>query len=117
MLPIAMALSSFGGLAVHYALLVLWLTNKTRRKWKQPGIRHRIKARQLSMAAQLMEAQPTCGLGLGYQRHVGIPVVGQWTHTGLLFGHRGLGLLGRSGCVDYYIVFAHNIPAYKLCPS
>ena len=37
--------------------------------------------RQLNVAAQLMEAQPTCSLGLGYKRRVGIPVGGQWTHT------------------------------------
>jgi len=37
-------------------------------------------ARQLSVAAQLMEAQPTCSLGLGYKRRVGIPVAVQWTH-------------------------------------
>jgi len=39
------------------------------------------KPRQLNVAAQLMEAQPTCSLGLGYKRHIGIPVAGQWTHT------------------------------------
>jgi len=33
------------------------------------------------MAAQLMEAQPTCSLGLGYEWHVGIPVVGKWTNS------------------------------------
>jgi len=39
------------------------------------------KLRQLNVTAQLIEAQPTCSLGLGYKRHVGIPVAGQWTHT------------------------------------
>jgi len=39
------------------------------------------RPRQLSVAAQLMEAQPTCSLGLGYKWHVGIPVAGQSTHT------------------------------------
>jgi len=39
------------------------------------------KLRQLNMAAQLMEAQPTCSLGLGYEWHVGIPVVGKWTNS------------------------------------
>ena len=46
------------------------------------------KPKQLSVAAQLMEAvaQPTCSLGLGYKRRTGIPVAGQWTHThGLTF--------------------------------
>jgi len=35
--------------------------------------------RQLNVAAQLSEAQPTCSLGLGYaecKRRVGIPVAG-----------------------------------------
>ena len=45
------------------------------------------KLRHLSVAPQ-----PTCSLGLGYKRRVGIPVAGQWTRiTGLLFGRRGLG--------------------------
>jgi len=39
------------------------------------------KPRQLNVTAQLMEAQPTCSLGLGYKRRVGIPVAGQWAHT------------------------------------
>ena len=39
------------------------------------------KPRQLNVATQLMEAQPTCSLELGYKRRVGIPVVGQWTDT------------------------------------
>jgi len=39
------------------------------------------RPRQLSVAAQLMEAQPTGSLGLGYKWHVGIPVAGQSTHT------------------------------------
>jgi len=41
---------------------------------------HAYKPRQLNVAAQLIEAQPTCSLGLGYRRRVGIPVAGQWTH-------------------------------------
>ena len=32
--------------------------------------------RQLNVATQLMVAQPTCSLGLGYKRRVEIPVVG-----------------------------------------
>jgi len=57
------------------------------------------KARQLNVSAHLMEAQPTCSLGLGYKRRVGIPVAGQWTRThGPTFrAPRGQGLLGRSG--------------------
>jgi len=39
------------------------------------------KPRQLNVAAQLIEAQPTCSLRLGLNRRVGIPVAGQWTHT------------------------------------
>ena len=39
------------------------------------------KPRQLDVAAQLMEAQPTYSVGLGYKRRVGILVAGQWTHT------------------------------------
>ena len=39
------------------------------------------RPRQLIVAAQLMEAQPTGSLGLGYKWHVGIPVAGQSTHT------------------------------------
>ena len=39
------------------------------------------RPRQLSVAAQLMEAQPTGSLGPGYKWHVGIPVAGQSTHT------------------------------------
>ena len=39
------------------------------------------KPRQLNVTAQLMEAQPTCSLGLGYKWRVEIPVAGQWTHT------------------------------------
>ena len=37
------------------------------------------------------------------------------TLTGLLFGRRGLGLLGRSGRVEYSIhdiMFPHNVRAY-----
>ena len=39
------------------------------------------KLRQLNVAAQLIKAQPTFSLGLGYKQRVGIPVAGQWTHT------------------------------------
>jgi len=39
------------------------------------------KPKQLNVAAQLIEAQPTCSLRLGLNRRVGIPVAGQWTHT------------------------------------
>ena len=42
---------------------------------------HAYKPRQLNVAAQLIEAQPTRSLGLGYKRRVGIPAAGQWTHT------------------------------------
>ena len=35
------------------------------------------KSWQFNVAAQLIEAQPTWSLGLGYKRHVGIPVAGQ----------------------------------------
>jgi len=44
-----------------------------------------LKPRQLNVAAQLMEAQPTCSLGLGYKWRVGIPVAGQWTHSRAYF--------------------------------
>jgi len=57
------------------------------------------KPRQLNVAAQLIEAQPTCSLRLGYRRRLGIPVEAQLTV--LLFGRRGLGVLGRSGRVEY----------------
>jgi len=39
------------------------------------------KPRQLNVAAQLMETQPICSLGLGCKRRVAIPVAGQLTHT------------------------------------
>jgi len=39
------------------------------------------KPRRLNVAAHVMEIQPSCSLGLGYKWLVGIPVVGQWTHT------------------------------------
>ena len=39
------------------------------------------KPRKLIVAAQMIEAQPTCSLRLGYKRRAGIPVAGQWTHT------------------------------------
>jgi len=60
------------------------------------------KPRQINVAAQLMAARPTCSLGLGYKWRVGIPVADHGiTLAGLLFGRRGLGLLGRSGRVEY----------------
>jgi len=39
------------------------------------------KPRQLNVAIQLTEAQPSCSLGLGYEWRAGIPTAGQWTHT------------------------------------
>ena len=39
------------------------------------------KPKQLNVAAQLMEAQPTRGLRLDCKRRVRIPVAGQCTHT------------------------------------
>jgi len=38
------------------------------------------KPRQLNVATQLIEAQPTCSLGLGYKWLVGIAITCQWTH-------------------------------------
>ena len=64
MLPMAVARSSSGGVAIRYVPPVLWMTYYLH-----------------NVAAQLMEAQPTCSLGLGYKRRVGIPAAGQWTHT------------------------------------
>ena len=46
------------------------------------------KPRQLNVAAQLIEAQPTRSLGIGYKRRV----AGQWTHTSLYFSGASLGL-------------------------
>jgi len=67
----AMAVArSSGGVAIRYVLPVLTYDVILARK-----------PRQLNVAALLMEAQPTCSLGLGYKRRVGIPVAGQWTHT------------------------------------
>jgi len=54
--------------------------------------------RQLNMAAQLIEAQPTCSLELDYKWHLTIPVASQWTH-GPAF--RGLDLLYCSRHVEY----------------
>ena len=69
------------------------------------------KPRQINVAAQLMAARPTCSLGLGYKWRVRIPVADHGiTLAGLLFGRRGLGLLGVLNIYD--IVFAHNVPAY-----
>ena len=39
------------------------------------------KPKQLNVAAQLMEGQPTYGLRLDYKRRLGIPIAGQCTHT------------------------------------
>ena len=39
------------------------------------------KPKQLNVAAQMMEAQATSSLGLGYKRRVGILIAGQRTHT------------------------------------
>ena len=39
------------------------------------------KPKQFNVAAQLMEAQSTCSLSLGYKWCVGIPAIGHWTHT------------------------------------
>jgi len=64
MLPMAVARSSSGGVAIRYVPPVLWMTYYLH-----------------NVAAQLMEAQPTCSLGLGYKRRVGIPAAGQWTDT------------------------------------
>jgi len=64
------------------------------------------KPKQLNVAAQLMEAQATSSLGLGYKRRVGILIAGQRTHTnGPTF--RAVGVLNI-----HDIVFAHNVPAY-----
>ena len=49
-------------------------------------IRHTCaEPRQLNVAAQLIEAQPTCSLGCGYKWHVFV-----CQFTGLLFGRRSL---------------------------
>jgi len=42
------------------------------------GFMDDVKAAQ---RVRLVEAQPTCSLGLGNKRRVGIPVARQWTHT------------------------------------
>ena len=67
MLPMAMARSSSGGVAISYVLPVLSMTSYLRIS----------QLTQLNVAAQLMEAEPTCSLGLGYKRRVGIPAAGQ----------------------------------------
>ena len=56
--------------------------------------------RQLNVAAQLIEAQPTCSLRLGYAMN-GPLRANVLTLTGLLFGRRGLGVLGCSGRVEF----------------
>jgi len=58
------------------------------------------KPRQLNVAAQLIEAQPTCSLRLGYAMN-GPLRANVLTLTGLLFGRRGLGVLGCSGRVEF----------------
>jgi len=60
------------------------------------------KPRQLNVAAQLIEAQPTCSLRLGYERRVGIPFADEWTHT-----HGPTFRTPRSGPT-----IAHDVPAY-----
>ena len=69
------------------------------------------KPRQLNVATQLMEAQPTC------KQRIGIPVLGQWTQT-----HWTIFRVMRSGPTRpqwafrlsniHDIMFAHNVPAY-----
>jgi len=71
-LPMAGARFSCGGVVIRYVVPVLWMTSY---------LCNVHKSRQLTVAAQLMEAQPPCSLGLGYKWHVGIPIAGQWTHT------------------------------------
>jgi len=70
MLPMAMARSSSGGVAICLC---------TSGFIDDVILAH--KPRQLNVAAQPMEAQPTCSLGLGYKQRVGISVAGQWTYT------------------------------------
>jgi len=84
------------------------------------------KPRQLNMAAQLTEAQPTGSLGLGCNRRIysqknsnpiRCPIgANGLTLTGLLFERRGLGvhyMLGRVGVLNIDdIMFVHDVPAY-----
>jgi len=84
------------------------------------------KPRQLNMAAQLTEAQPTGSLGLGCNRRIysqknsnpiRCPIgANGLTLTGLLFERRGLGvhyILGRVGVLNIHdIMFVHDVPAY-----
>jgi len=73
------------------------------------------KPRQVNVATQLMEAQPTCSLRLGYKRRVGIPVAGQWTHalTSLLSGTEVWAYEAAVGVLNIHdIMFAHNVLAY-----
>jgi len=73
------------------------------------------KPRQVNVATQLMEAQPTCNLGLGCKRRVGIPVAGQWTHalTSLLSGTEVWAYEAAVGVLNIHdIMFAHNVLAY-----
>ena len=70
------------------------------------------KPRQVNVATQLMEAQPTCSLGLGYRRRVGIPVAVQWTHalTSLLSGTEVWAYEAAVGVLNIHdIMFAHNV--------
>jgi len=69
-------------------------------------VMHARKPKQLNVAAQLIEAQPTCSLGLGYKRRVGIPVAGQWTHTHGAY-KAAVGVLNI-----HVIVLTHNVPVY-----
>ena len=86
--------------------MFIYFFNKRSYTYGLDGVMLAHKPWQHNAAAQLMEmeAQPTCSLGLGYAvngaseyplRDNGL------TLTGLLFGRRGLGLLGRSGRVEY----------------
>ena len=59
----AVARSSSGGVAIRYVLPVLWMTSYLR----------------ISRGSSTWP--PTCSLGFGYKRRVGIPVAGQWIHT------------------------------------
>ena len=79
MLPMVMARSSSDGVAIRYALPVLWMTS------------YFCISQGSSTWLPSWSKQPTCSLGLGYKRRVGIPN----GLTGPLFGL----ILGRSGHV------------------
>jgi len=74
MLPMVVARASSSSVAISYV-------DKLCTSGFMDDVILEYKPRQLNVAAQLMEAQPTCSLGLGYKRRAGIPVAGQWTHT------------------------------------